>query len=217
MEAARALTPSELSEFLLNVAPVRPVFIWDRPGSANRRWSTASRAPSAWSASPCSARSSRPKILSACRRSRMGSRAFGRRRRSRAKSLCAVSRRAERLQPGSQKAFYSLINDRRIGEYRLPPGSVVIGAGNRAQDAAIVKPMSSALINRMAHVQLRASPTDWLAWAGEAAIHPLANRLYSPAPGSSLVKAAKARGAVLHAPRLAHLVGRDAGPMTRRR
>ena len=72
-----------------------------------------------------------------------------------------------------QKAFYSLINDRRIGEFELPTGSVVIGAGNRSQDAAIVKPISSALINRMAHVQLRASPTDWLRWAGDAGIHPL--------------------------------------------
>ena len=38
-----------------------------------------------------------------------------------------------------QKAFYSLIHERRIGEYHLPEGSVVIGAGNRAQDGAIVK------------------------------------------------------------------------------
>lgn len=44
-----------------------------------------------------------------------------------------------------QKAFYSLIHERRIGEYHLPAGSIVIGAGNRASSGAIVKPMSSAL------------------------------------------------------------------------
>jgi hypothetical protein len=71
-----------------------------------------------------------------------------------------------------QKAFYSLIHDRRIGEYFLPRGSIVIGAGNRAQDNAIVKPMSSALINRMFHVELTASHRDWLAWAGQNGIHP---------------------------------------------
>ena len=38
-----------------------------------------------------------------------------------------------------QKAFYSLILERRIGEYHLPEGSIVIGAGNRAQDNAITK------------------------------------------------------------------------------
>lgn len=71
-----------------------------------------------------------------------------------------------------QKAFYSLIHDRRVGEYFLPNGSIIIGAGNRAQDNAIVKPMSSALINRMFHVELVASHRDWLAWAGQNGIHP---------------------------------------------
>jgi hypothetical protein len=44
-----------------------------------------------------------------------------------------------------QKSFYSLILDRRIGAYELPPGSVVIGAGNRATDNALARPMPSAL------------------------------------------------------------------------
>jgi hypothetical protein len=72
-----------------------------------------------------------------------------------------------------QKAFYSLIHERRIGEYTLPTGSIVIGAGNRAQDSAIVKPMSSALINRMVHVQLKVSHRDWLDWAMQESVHPL--------------------------------------------
>ena len=59
-----------------------------------------------------------------------------------------------------QKAFYSLIYERRVGEYHLPEGSIVIGAGNRTQDAAIVKTMSSALINRMFHVQMEKLMTD---------------------------------------------------------
>jgi len=71
-----------------------------------------------------------------------------------------------------QKAFYSLIHDRRIGEYFLPRGSIIIGAGNRAQDSAIVKQMSSALVNRMFHVELIASHRDWLDWAGQNGIHP---------------------------------------------
>ena len=49
-----------------------------------------------------------------------------------------------------QKAFYSLILDRRIGEYQLPAGTIVIGAGNRAEDAAITRPLSSALIKSTA-------------------------------------------------------------------
>lgn len=71
-----------------------------------------------------------------------------------------------------QKAFYSLIHERRIGEYHLPEGSIVVGAGNRAQDNAITRPMSSALVNRMFHVELTASPRLWLEWAAQNGIHP---------------------------------------------
>ena len=71
-----------------------------------------------------------------------------------------------------QKAFYSLIHERRIGEYHHPVGSIVIGAGNRAHDSAIVKTMSSALVNRMFHVQMKADPYQWLTWAYENNIHP---------------------------------------------
>ena len=49
---------------------------------------------------------------------------------------------------------------------------MVIGAGNRSQDGAIVKTMSTALINRMFHVQLVADSTQWLDWAYENTIHP---------------------------------------------
>lgn len=71
-----------------------------------------------------------------------------------------------------QKAFYSLILDKRIGEYRLPAGSIIIGAGNRAHDAALAKQMPSALVNRMVHVHLRASHREWLEWANQQSIHP---------------------------------------------
>jgi MoxR-like ATPase len=75
--------------------------------------------------------------------------------------------------PEVQKAFYRLIHERRVGEYLLPEGSVIVGAGNRAQDNALVKPMSSALINRMVHVHLKVAVRDWLDWAGAAALHEL--------------------------------------------
>ncbi len=49
----------------------------------------------------------------------------------------------------------------------------MIGAGNRAQDSAIVAPMSSALLNRMVHVHLKVAHRDWLAWAQANNIHQL--------------------------------------------
>lgn len=60
-----------------------------------------------------------------------------------------------------QKAFYSLIHERKFGKYHLPEGSIIVGAGNRAQDSAIVKNMSSALINRMFHIQMKADSRQW--------------------------------------------------------
>lgn len=72
-----------------------------------------------------------------------------------------------------QKAFYSLILDQRVGEYQLPKGTLVIGAGNRAQDTALVKPLPSALINRMTHIHMRAEARQWLNWArSDGQIHP---------------------------------------------
>jgi hypothetical protein len=90
-----------------------------------------------------------------------------------------------------QKAFYSLIHEHRIGEYVLPEGSVVIGAGNRSEDSAIVRPMSSALINRMVHVQLIASVRDWMTWAHANAIHPLVLEYLQTRPGHLVAKPPK--------------------------
>ena len=81
-----------------------------------------------------------------------------------------------------QKAFYSLIYERRIGEYHLPEGSIVIGAGNRASDNAIVRTMSSALLNRMFHVQLKPDVNEWLAWAYEEGLHPYVTDYISQRP-----------------------------------
>jgi hypothetical protein len=74
--------------------------------------------------------------------------------------------------PDVQKAFYSLILDRRIGAYELPKGSIVIGAGNRATDNALARPVASALVNRLTHVHLEVSAKDWLVWAAGSGIHP---------------------------------------------
>lgn len=67
--------------------------------------------------------------------------------------------------PDIQKAFYSLLLERRIGEHSLPKGSWVVAAGNRAEDQALVRTMSSALINRVFLVNVRVDVKEWLAWA----------------------------------------------------
>jgi hypothetical protein len=95
--------------------------------------------------------------------------------------------------PDVQKAFYSLILDRRLGDYELPKGSRVVGAGNRIEDRALVRPMATALKNRMLHVALEPNADAWLSCGANNGIHPLVlgfirarpDRLFEPPPSDA--------------------------------
>jgi hypothetical protein len=92
--------------------------------------------------------------------------------------------------PDVQKAFYSLLLERRLGEFRLPRGSWVVAAGNRAEDQALTRTLSTALINRVFIVSIRVDVPGWLTWAERAGvraevrafIHYVPQALCRPAP-----------------------------------
>jgi MoxR-like ATPase len=191
MNSASTVSPKELFEVLLHVAPVRPVFIWGPPGIGKS--ALVGQFAQAVGLPCVSLLGSQlapediigvPQILDGC------SVFCPPRHIARKEAYCLFLDELNACSQEVQKAFYSLIHERRIGEYELPAGSVVVGAGNRAQDSAIVKPMSSALINRMVHFQLRVSSRQWLEWAGESGIHPYIleyvgirpDHLWSPPP-----------------------------------
>jgi hypothetical protein len=67
--------------------------------------------------------------------------------------------------PDVQKAFYSLLLERRLGEHALPSGTWVVSAGNRVQDRALVRALSSALINRVSILNIRVDVQEWIDWA----------------------------------------------------
>jgi len=68
--------------------------------------------------------------------------------------------------PSIQAVAYQLILDRRIGDYVLPKGWVIISAGNRAEDKCSVFEMSNALCNRFLHSELASPDKDeWTNWA----------------------------------------------------
>lgn len=69
--------------------------------------------------------------------------------------------------PDVQKAFYSLLLERRLGEHPLPRGTWVVAAGNRSEDRALVRSVSSALINRVFTIEIRVDIKEWLIWAKE--------------------------------------------------
>lgn len=174
MNLGYTVTQQQLMGILLNVAVVRPVFIWGAPGIGK---SSLVENFAEQVGLPCvSLLGSQlapediigvPQILDG--KSRFCPPAMI----AREEPYCLFLDELNACSQEVQKAFYSLIHEKRIGDYKLPEGSIVIGAGNRVQDSAIVKPMSSALINRMFHVQLKVSHKEWMEWAYSNGIHPM--------------------------------------------
>lgn len=76
--------------------------------------------------------------------------------------------------PDIQVAAYSMILDRKIPNtnYELPNKWIIVAAGNRSVDRAVVKSMSSALANRFMHFTLDINTEQWTAWALHNNIHP---------------------------------------------
>lgn len=73
-----------------------------------------------------------------------------------------------------QVAAYSVVLDRKIpnSNYVLPNGWLIVAAGNRTCDRAVVKTMSSALANRFVHFEVEANSEDWVKWAISNEINP---------------------------------------------
>jgi len=168
-----SVTQNDLLEILLNVATIRPVFIWGAPGIGK---SALVEKFAAEVGLPCvsllGSQLAPEDIIGIPQIQDDVSTFLPPKMIARKEPYVLFLDELNACSHEVQKAFYSLIHERRIGEYHLPAGSIVIGAGNRAQDSAIVKTMSSALINRMFHVQLKADPKQWLNWAYEEDLHP---------------------------------------------
>jgi hypothetical protein len=84
--------------------------------------------------------------------------------------------------PDIQKAFYSLLLERRIGEHHLPKGSWVVAAGNRAEDRALVRTISSALVNRVILLNIRVDVGEWILWAKGSRVRPEVIRFIEETP-----------------------------------
>src|SRR5258708_37018055 len=65
----------------------------------------------------------------------------------------------------TQAACYQLVLDRRLGEYVLPDGWVVIAAGNPASERGVHFSMPRPLRNRFVHLNLETDLPEWCRWA----------------------------------------------------
>jgi hypothetical protein len=64
-----------------------------------------------------------------------------------------------------QKAALQLVQDRTVGEYKLPVGWLVVAAGNRVKDRGGLAKMPKPLENRFMHVEMKPDLEGWVAWA----------------------------------------------------
>lgn len=75
--------------------------------------------------------------------------------------------------PAMQAALYQLIQDRRVGDYELPPGASMIACGNRESDRGLVHKMLSPLASRFVHIDVgKPDAKMWRLWALPAGIRP---------------------------------------------
>jgi hypothetical protein len=173
LQASVTVTPARLPELLLGLATVRPVFIWGAPGIGKSSLVREFAGSLGLECVSLLGTQLAPEDLIGVPQIRDGRSVFCPPEAiARDEPYCLFLDELNAATPDVQKAFYSLILDRRIGNYDLPKGSIVIGAGNRATDNALARPIASALVNRLAHVHLEASAKDWLTWAAGNDIHP---------------------------------------------
>lgn len=172
MNLPMSVTQNELTEVLLHIAPVRPVFIWGAPGIGKSALvEQFAEDVGLLCVSLLGSQLAPEDIIGIPKIAEDTSEFIPPKMIARKEPYVLFLDELNACSQEVQKAFYSLILEKRVGEYHLPEGSIIIGAGNRMQDSAIVKTMSSALVNRMFHVQLKANPKDWLSWAYENGIH----------------------------------------------
>jgi hypothetical protein len=74
--------------------------------------------------------------------------------------------------PSMQAAASQLILDRRIGEYVLPDGWIVIAAGNYKTNRAATNAMPTHIANRFIHAHLVVCVDSWVTWALGADLDP---------------------------------------------
>lgn len=67
--------------------------------------------------------------------------------------------------PSVQVAAYSLVHDRRLGEYSVPDCCEILAAGNREQDRGSTYRMLAPLANRFQHIEVEPSVTSFCDYA----------------------------------------------------
>lgn len=85
---------------------------------------------------------------------------------------CIFLDELNRGRPDIQNASLQLILDRRLGNYVVPKGTVILAAGNFAEDGHAVFKMDDAMSDRIVHYNVEVSLDSFMEWAVPNRIHP---------------------------------------------
>lgn len=90
-------------------------------------------------------------------------------------------------EPDVSRGFFSIVNERMVGDHKLPANSVVVAAMNPMEDNSVTREIPAPLMSRLYHVRFRLKNIDsWMQWAGEKGIHPLVTSFIQEAGLSAL-------------------------------
>ena len=74
--------------------------------------------------------------------------------------------------PALQAVAYQLILDKRVGDYHLPDGWMVLAAGNLQSDRGVTFNMAAPLLNRMNEIEVETVLEDWEVYASRHGCRP---------------------------------------------
>jgi len=75
-------------------------------------------------------------------------------------------------EPAVMAAAYQLILDRRVGDYLVPDGVMILALGNRDGDKGVTYKIPKPVANRFVHIEMVHDFDDWQLWAIKNTIHP---------------------------------------------
>lgn len=64
--------------------------------------------------------------------------------------------------PFLQPTVYGALQERRIGQHKIPDNTIIIAAGNTVDDGAVAYEMGTAISDRLVHMLVEADPKDWV-------------------------------------------------------
>jgi MoxR-like ATPase len=74
--------------------------------------------------------------------------------------------------PSVMAASYQLVLDRRLGDYLVPIGVMLLAMGNRDTDRGVTYKLPKPVANRFIHLEMVVDFDDWITWATQQMLHP---------------------------------------------